>query len=116
MLYRTPPHVLNQGGRSKGLVRDTLARRFPTLGFDRQRKVAATSFYRSIVFTEGAAVAETYGDCRMLHELGIVDGAEASRAIREALATPEPQRRSAPHPHRVRDLLNLEAWVRAHAG
>ena len=39
MLYRVPPHLLNKGGRSKGLVRQSVARRFPQLGFERQKKV-----------------------------------------------------------------------------
>ena len=39
MLYRIPPHLLNKGGRSKGLVRQSVARRFPQLGFERQKKI-----------------------------------------------------------------------------
>ena len=38
-LYRTPPELLNRGGWSKGLVRESVARRFPAFGFERQRKV-----------------------------------------------------------------------------
>src|SRR4030095_3566836 len=32
LLFRMPPFVLNRGGRSKGLVRDSLARRFSAPG------------------------------------------------------------------------------------
>ena len=42
-LYRVPPDLLDRGGRSKGLVRDELARRFPDLGFERHKKVTAIS-------------------------------------------------------------------------
>jgi hypothetical protein len=57
-LYRTPPAMLNQTGRSKGLVRDTVARRFPRLGFETQLKVTATRFGRSVIAQgRGASVA-----------------------------------------------------------
>src|SRR5437588_460285 len=45
MLYRTPPLRLISDGRTKGLLRASLGRRFPALGFERQRKVEASSFY-----------------------------------------------------------------------
>ena len=51
LLYRIPPEFLNRGGRSKGLVRDMLARRFPHLGFERQKKVVAIDFFRSVSIT-----------------------------------------------------------------
>jgi asparagine synthetase B (glutamine-hydrolysing) len=113
MLYRTPPHLLNRGGRSKGLVRDTVARRFPSLGFERQRKVLATSFYRTVLFAEAPAVANRYGDCRTLSSLGVVDGKAAERMVRETLSTPHRDGQSSAHLHRVWDLLNLEAWARS---
>ena len=73
MLYRTPPSILNEGGVSKGLVRGALARRFPALGFERQRKVAATSFYRSLLRREGPSLAGEAGDFPALAELGIIN-------------------------------------------
>ena len=54
-LYRTPPPLLNEGGRSKALVRRAVARRFPGLGFEHQRKVAATGFVRALIEDEGDA-------------------------------------------------------------
>ena len=53
MLYRIPPHLLNKGGRSKGLVRQSVARRFPQLGFERQKKVIATNFFNSTMLQDG---------------------------------------------------------------
>ena len=41
LLARVPPEVLNHGGRTKALVRQTLDRRFPELAFGQQRKVQA---------------------------------------------------------------------------
>ena len=43
LLMRTPPHLLNGKGKAKGLVREALASRFPALGFERQKKVCASS-------------------------------------------------------------------------
>ena len=112
LLYRTPPRLLNQGGRSKGLVRDSLAKRFPALGFDRQRKVLATQYYRSVLLAEAPAIARTYGDCRTLDELGVVDGPRAQRMIGEALASGSGTTRQL---HQAWDLLTLEAWARSRA-
>ncbi len=38
LLCRVPPRYLNQGERSKGLVRSVISRRFPHLGFEKQKK------------------------------------------------------------------------------
>jgi len=106
MLYRTRPERLMRGGRSKGLVRATIARRFPNLGFDRQRKVAATSFYRTILQKEGPAVAQKLGDPEALTALGVVDADRARRFLKEAFA------RGGKDLHRVWHLINLETWAR----
>ena len=44
-LMRTPWDLLNGKGKSKGLVREALASRFPALGFERQKKVSALPYY-----------------------------------------------------------------------
>ena len=47
-LYRTPPELLNRGGWSKGLVRESVARRFPSFGSsDSARSVRPRSRDRS---------------------------------------------------------------------
>lgn len=106
MLYRIPPRVLNEGGRTKGLVRQTLARRFPALGFERQRKVWATSYYQSLLLREGPALADAAGDFPALSALGVVDGSATRAFVREALM------RTGPQIQRVWDPLNLEMWCR----
>ncbi len=73
-LYRVPPKLLNRGGRSKGLVRDAVARRFPGLGFERQRKVGATGFVRSVLRTEGVRAWESLGGATALVDSGVVEG------------------------------------------
>jgi hypothetical protein len=106
MLIRTPPAMLDRGGRSKGLVRQTLAQRFPQLGLDRQRKLAATPFYQSLLAAEGGALLERLGDFSALGELGIVNPATARAFAEDALARDPGQL------HHVWDVLNLETWVR----
>src|SRR6266516_5522449 len=45
-LCRVPPRLLIMNGREKALVRDAVNRRFPGVGFGRQKKVTATGFFR----------------------------------------------------------------------
>ena len=109
MLYRTPPRLLNAGGRSKGLVRRTLATRFPGLGLERQRKVLAISFFEARLLREGPALADLAGDFPALSGLGIVNGAALAAFIRQELRRPGPRLRHIWHP------INLEIWVRAYS-
>ena len=108
MLCRMPPRLLNAGGRSKGLVRQTMAKRFPSLGLERQRKVWATSFFQARLLEEGAALADEAGDFPGLSELGIVDGVALAAFIRQQLRQPGPRLGQIWHP------INLEIWVRAY--
>jgi asparagine synthase (glutamine-hydrolysing) len=108
MLCRIPPRLLNAGGRSKGLVRQTMAERFPGLGLDSQRKVWATSFFQARLLREGPALADEAGDFPGLSGLGIVDGAALAAFIRQQLRQPGPRLGQIWHP------INLEIWVRAH--
>jgi len=107
MLLRTRPEVLSQGGRSKGLVRSMLARRFPDLGFARQRKLSATSFYRAVLKREGPGVLAACGRFAALEDLRVIDGPAALRLCQDP-RVPEWTRWS-----RAWNLVNLEAWVRA---
>ena len=72
MLYRTPPFQLLHDGFNKSLVRATVARRFPQLGFERQRKVEATTFYASQIY-KTAASSGSSPKAPKRFELGIVD-------------------------------------------
>jgi asparagine synthetase B (glutamine-hydrolysing) len=109
ILYRTPPRLLNAGGRSKGLVRQTMAKRFPHLGLERQRKIVALSFFQERLFQEGPALADLAGDFPALSDLGIVNGPALATFIRQALQQPGPQLAKIWQP------INLEMWVRAHS-
>ena len=110
ILYRTPPEVLMTGGRSKGVVRTTMARRFPGLGLDRQRKRGATTFFTSVIAREVPELWRRNPDLPGLAGLGIVDmhgvRSMADRAI---------ERSDIHDLVRVWYLMNTEAWVAAHA-
>jgi asparagine synthase (glutamine-hydrolysing) len=108
LLYRTPPDVLNGRGYSKGLVRQTVARRFPGLGFEHQRKVSATGFSRKLLRSEGLAAWRRLGGADALSELEVVDGARVDASI---AAVEAGKRGSAIH--LIWDMLSAEVWVRS---
>ena len=110
LLYRTPPELLMVGGRSKALVRDAVARRFPDLGFERQKKRAATGFFRSLLRRELPALWERFDGPRSLVSLGIVDAKRVER-LRAAAFTNALDVRL----YRAWSILNLESWVRPRA-
>jgi hypothetical protein len=106
LLYRMPPSLLYRGGRSKGLVRDTVARRFPALGFDRQRKVNATGFYLDILQREGAQAWAAVEHGKALAALGVVDGPRLVDTMSGLIAGGAPRDR-----YRIWSILNLAAWA-----
>jgi asparagine synthase (glutamine-hydrolysing) len=110
-LYRTPPELLNRGGRSKGLVRGALARRLPELGFDVQKKVIATEFTRELMARETLPAWREAGGIPSLIEIGAVDGARVDELL-QRLST------SASLPDRLKlwDLLSSDVWFRAKRG
>jgi len=110
MLYRMPPRILNQGGRTKALVRRTVAQRFPALGLERQRKLSGTSLYSSLLRRESRALADIAGVFPTLSNLGIVSGRGLQAYVRKTLERPDlgVQRGWPP--------INLELWSRSHYG
>jgi hypothetical protein len=115
LLCRTPPRLLNAGGRSKGLVRETMAKRFPGLGLERQRKVLATSFFQALLLREGPALIDQAGDFPALAGLGIVDGPALAAFIRQALMQ-RGRRLGGGRLGQVWQAINLEIWVRTARG
>jgi hypothetical protein len=109
-LYRTPPELLMRGGRSKGLVRETVNKRFPQLGFERQRKVYASDFFKNLLLREGRTAWNRLGGLSALSALGIVNREQAAARIRELLVGKNAARET----YRIWTVMNLEAWARAH--
>lgn len=110
LMFRIPPRLLNQGGRTKGMVRQAIARRFPDLGFERHRKVFAYGFFSSTVQTQGPAAWDRLGGARRLASMGIVDARLVNDLATRLFATGEMREMS-----RIWDILHLEAWVQARA-
>ena len=108
LLFRMPPFDLNRGGRSKGLVRDSLARRFPDLGFERQRKVLGLNFYKSLIEQDGADIWGELGGAKTLKSLGIIDEKGLDGYMKPRLKQP----RDAREAHELLTVLNLESWAR----
>ena len=106
-LCRVHPTTLDRGGRTKGLVRDEMARRFPSLGFERHRKVSASTFFSERMAAEGP--------------VGLGRARRASEAWRTWKSSTAARPKAQPAPIRVKscvvatsavwEMLNLEAWV-----
>jgi asparagine synthase (glutamine-hydrolysing) len=107
-LSRTPPDMLYRGGRTKAMVRQTVARRFPGLNFERQKKVSAMDFFTSLLLKEAPPLWQAIEGAQGLAELGIVDGPALDTAMSVLLSGTRPPQES----HRVRDILLVEAWLR----
>jgi asparagine synthetase B (glutamine-hydrolysing) len=111
LLYRTPPFALLHNGRNKGLVRRTLTRRFPELGFEQQRKINSLNFYASLIHREGAQVLQKLGPIEALADLGIVEGSKLQTEFQRVLTRKE----TGTSLYRFWNIMNLESWVRTHA-
>lgn len=114
-LKRTPPELLERGGRAKGLVRDTVARRLPDLGFSRQRKVSALRYFGSVLAAQGPIAWKRLGGAQVLAKLGVAAPDLSEHA--SALFAGRDRVRLARiiQMHRVLDVMHLEAWVRPRA-
>jgi len=106
LLYRTPPKILNRGGRSKGLVRESVARRFPDLGFEKQRKVLAADFFASNIWEQAPAAWRDSKAAKTLAELGVIDSARVEALLEETV-----RKRSVRGAGVLWEILNLNAWA-----
>ena len=84
-------------------------RSFPNLGFERQKKVLASSFFVSRVHQEGPAAWQRIGGALALTGLGIVSISTIEDLMQESLSSD-----SIATSWRAWEVLNLESWVRAH--
>ena len=111
-LYRTPPEFLIRGERSKALVRQTVARRFPGLNFERQKKVVGFNFFTNLMLEEGPHLWREMEGAPALAELGIVDATVVDSAVSELLSGTQPWYEA----QRIRDIALLEGWLRPRLG
>jgi len=108
-LIRTPPELLNRGGRSKALVRGEMERRFPGLGFSKQKKITSAELCREL-YREAPLVWRDLGGARLLGELGIVDAAPYEHLLDESSQSHQLGRL-----HQRWYGAGVEGWIRAHA-
>jgi asparagine synthetase B (glutamine-hydrolysing) len=119
-LLRTPPRLLHEGHRAKGILRGTLARRFPEAGFEDQKKVLITDFSTSTLTAQIPGAWEKYGGAPTLSSSGIVDGKKLQSAFRSSLDRLQGRERGdgsnvlefSMLAHKLWSVLNLEAWAR----
>jgi asparagine synthase (glutamine-hydrolysing) len=109
LLYRTRPEDLNVGGRAKGLVRRMLSRRFPDIGFGKQKKVVATNYANAVFGAESANAWKVVGGAPNLAELGIVD----ERSVRAEVKRITGDRKNWPQAYNILYILGAEVWTRA---
>ena len=109
-VYRVPPQLLNRGGRSKGMVRSEVAKRFPDFGFATQKKLISRDFFVERFFDELRPAIEELGGFRTLEGAGIVDKMRVGAIVDEASVV-----RDATHVDRIWRLMSLEAWARSRA-
>jgi asparagine synthetase B (glutamine-hydrolysing) len=109
-LMRVRPLGRSEGGLSKALLRRPLARRFPGLGFERQRKTWLGEAVEAVFSTQIGQQCRTTGGIRDLAALGVVAPEQGRALMEDAVAG----KRSDSGPAYTWMILNLEAWVRAH--
>jgi asparagine synthase (glutamine-hydrolysing) len=106
-LYRTPPDLLTEGGRSKSLVRQMLDRRFPQLGFKRHKKVLATNLFVKIMVLEGRELWRTMPEPFALESCGVIDKVRLNSLVEGIFRGERMEEVST-----FWNLLSLEAWLR----
>jgi asparagine synthase (glutamine-hydrolysing) len=106
-LCRVPPRLLITNGREKALVRDAVNRRFPGVGFGRQKKVTATGFFQERLERELNGAWSRMGGVTALGALGVVDPHVCKQSVAPILASGNLRRL-----HGLWEVLILEAWVR----
>jgi len=119
-LVRTPPRLLHSGHRAKGILRGTLARRFPTGGFDDQKKILITDFSTAMLTEQIPRAWEEYHGAPILSASGIVDETALQSAFRTSLLKLQGRERGDDSnvlefsmlAHKLWSVLNLEAWAR----
>jgi asparagine synthetase B (glutamine-hydrolysing) len=110
VLIRMSPEALLFGRRTKGLVRNSIAKRFPELSFRNQRKITSAFTFGSILLRNGLYEWRKLGGAPALAELGVVNPTLLNPYVEELLG------RSRLGPYNASAmwlLLTLEAWLQS---
>ena len=105
LVYRMPQRLIYGDGRAKDPLRRRVSSRLPSLGFDRQKKLGGTGFFRSILASELPGIWRRTS-LSALDRLGVVDARGATAMVNSALQS-ENTRNLMP----VWELVKLEAWA-----
>jgi hypothetical protein len=119
-LVRTPPRLLHSGHRAKGILRGTLANRFPAGGFEDQKKILIIDFSTEMLTEQIPRAWEEYEGAPILSASGIVDETELQSAYRSSRRKLQGRERGdgsnvlefSALAHKLWSVLNLEAWAR----
>ncbi len=103
---RMPPAEVHAGDRWRGIQRRRIAARLPRLDVDRRPKVLATQFFRETLENGRASAIAEVGTLATLDALGVVDRVRAETVLHDTASNADVSR--------AWDLINLEAWARAH--
>jgi asparagine synthase (glutamine-hydrolysing) len=106
-LCRVPPRLLLMNGREKALVREAVNRRFPGVGFGRQKKLTATGFLQERLEQEVNPAWNALGGATALGALGVVDTRVLEESLAPTLASGDLRRL-----YSLWEVMILEAWVR----
>jgi asparagine synthase (glutamine-hydrolysing) len=110
ILWRTAPSLLTRGGRAKGLLRESVSRRFPGLGFETQKKVEVLGFFASIVRKESPGIWKELGGAKALAKLGIIDAAGVDTMLQTMFTSGIRKHVEA---SKAFFFMNLEYWLRS---
>jgi len=119
-LVRTPPRLLHSGHRAKGILRGTLANRFPAGGFEDQKKILIIDFSTEMLTEQIPRAWEEYEGAPILSASGIVDETELQSAYQSSRRKLQGRERGdgsnvlefSALAHKLWSVLNLEAWAR----
>ena len=119
-LARVPPHLMNRGYWSKGLVRTKLAERFPDAGFATQRKVLSTTLSTRLMYEQTPGAWAKMGGVPALSAAGIVDEKVLQSDVeRRVELIKQPEGSSGEQTlarsiaaHGIWTVLNVESWLR----
>jgi asparagine synthetase B (glutamine-hydrolysing) len=109
LAVRISPEVLQQGGMEKGIIRDSVTRRFPNMEFQTQKKASAVNYWLSLITTEGKEIYHDIGGPKSLIELGIIDGNAMGPLMEQAFTSNRLYDNA-----KIWDILSLETWCRSH--
>jgi hypothetical protein len=100
----------SEDGLSKAFLRRRLVRRFPRLGFDRQRKTNLGEALLDVLARQAGSQFQALGGLQTLADMGVVDARQAGDLLGDTLVGSGPRSRAG----FAWVILNLETWVRAH--